>query len=256
MDKYGKTALVFPGQGAQSIGMGKALYDSSKAAKAVFELIEKSRKGTLALMFEGNREELSLTINTQPCIFAVSMAFAESLKEQGIIPKVAAGFSVGEVAALTYAGAFSLEDGLKVVTKRAELMTICAEKTKGAMSAVLRLENDKIVQMCNDTGVYAVNFNCPGQIVVSGEQDKMTEFNTAVTAAGGRAVPLAVSGAFHSPLMADAAKEFRKYLDTIKINALQIPVIANVTAKPYDSDIKDIFAIQIQSPVLWQQTVE
>ena len=253
-----KLAFVFPGQGAQVPGMGKALCEASDSAKAVFDSLEAIRPGLKELCFNGTKEELSLTINTQPCIFAVSMANAAALAEQGIMPNVVAGFSLGEACALTFAGAMSLSDGFRAVIKRAELMTECASQSKGAMSVVIKLDASSVEKIALEYGVYAVNYNCPGQTVVSGLADKIVEFNKAVATAGGRALPLAVSGAFHSPLMADAAKGFRDYLDTLDIVAPMLPVYANGTARAYSTNVdelKDTFASQIASPVLWEQTV-
>jgi len=254
-----KTAFVFPGQGAQFTGMGKELYSSSPAAKKVFDALAAIKPDLLTLCFEGTKEELSLTINTQPCIFAVSMANAAALTEQGIKPVAVAGFSLGEVCALTFSGVLSREDGFKAVIKRAEFMTECASKSKGSMSAVLKLETAALENLAKTHGVYPVNYNCPGQIVVSGEADKMAEFNTAVGTNGGRAIPLAVSGAFHSPLMNEASKNFREFLDTLTLNSPTIPVYANATASEYPKDLKelkDLFASQISNPVRWEQTVK
>jgi len=249
-------ALVFPGQGAQFPGMGRELYQKSVAAKNIFDIAEKIRKGTIDQIFSASKEELSLTINTQPCIFTVSLAFSESLKEQGVFAGAAAGFSAGEAAALTYAGVLSFEDGFKTVCKRAELMSDAASKTKGSMAAVLRLGEEDVLKLCEKSGVYAVNFNCPGQIVVSGEERSMAEFCEKVNQAGGRALPLAVSGAFHSPYMTNASEEFLEYLKTVRISAPKIPVYANLNAKPYGNDIIDTFSKQMKSPVLWQQSIQ
>jgi len=254
-----KTAIVFPGQGAQFAGMGKELYEISPAAKKVFDAAEDLRKGTLNQCFNGTKEELSLTLNTQPCIFTVSLAHAASLKERGITAGAVAGFSAGELSALAYAGVFSCEDGLKAVCKRAELMHERAQKQKGSMSAVMRLDEGAVLKLCAECGVFAVNFNSPGQIAVSGAEPAMAAFNVRVAESGGRAVPLAVSGAFHSPLMAEAALEFSKYLKGVKVSPPEIPVYANLTAKPYEADadaIKQTLAAQMQDPVLWRQTVE
>jgi len=254
------SVLVFPGQGAQFSGMGKDLYETCDAAKAVFDTLEAIRPGLIQTCFAGTKEELSLTLNAQPCIFAVSMAFAAHVKAQGHAPQATAGFSVGEVAALTYAGVMTLEDGFNAILKRAEFMHACTLANPGAMSAVLRLETAKVEELAAQHGVYPVNYNCPGQIVVSGGTEPMAAFNASVAQAGGRAMPLAVSGAFHSPYMAEASKNFRAYLQGVTFSTPTIPVYANVTAKPYeattDTDkLKDIFAIQIQNPVRWEQTV-
>jgi len=253
------TALVFAGQGAQYTGMGKELYYSSKVAKQVFDELESIRKGTIDQCFSAPKEELSLTINTQPCVFAVSYAHAMALKSNGLSPKAIAGFSLGEVAALTCAGVLTLKDGFRAVIKRAEFMHDCTNKHKGTMSAVLRLEQLAVEELAKKHGVYPVNYNCPGQIVVSGELDKMQEFNASVNSSGGRAMLLPVSGAFHSPLMAAASDNFAKHLGTLKLSKPNLPVYSNVTAKEYPTDtikIKELFANQIKSPVQWISTIK
>ncbi|MCL2847461.1 MAG: ACP S-malonyltransferase [Firmicutes bacterium] len=253
-----KKAILFPGQGAQASGMGKALYESSFVAQEVFDKLEAIRSGTIKQCFEGSKEELSQTINTQPCIFAVSMANAMATVGEFTELPIVAGFSLGEVVALTFAGVMSLEDGFRTVVERAKLMNEATSEVKGTMSAVLRLETEVIERLASENGVYTVNYNCPGQVVVSGEVDNMAKFNEAVNSAGGRAMPLAVSGAFHSPYMKSASDKFRKFLDTIEISPPKMSVYSNVTAKPYPNDIekiKDLFASQISSPVLWEQTV-
>lgn len=250
-------AFVFSGQGAQFPGMGLDLYQTSAAAKRVFDLCDGIRNGTINQCFYGSKEELSLTVNTQPCMFAVSLAAAEAFKEQGFLPCALAGFSVGEIPALTFAGVFSFEDGFNVVCKRAQLMQTAAQNTKGAMAAILKLTEEKVVELCRETQVYPVNFNCTGQTVVAGESGKMAAFYAVVAQNGGRAMPLSVSGAFHSPYMDQAAAGLLEYLKTIKVNPPRIPVYANKTAMPYDPDcIRETLAAQVNSPVLWQKSIQ
>jgi [acyl-carrier-protein] S-malonyltransferase len=255
----GKIAFVFSGQGGQYSGMGKELYDCSPAAKRVFDIAEKQRYGTSEQCFNGSKETLSITINTQPCLYCVDLAAAEALKEAGILPDAVAGFSLGEIAALTYAGVFTYEDGFSFVCKRAELMHIAAEKSSSAMAAVLKLDNETVIKLCLQHDVYPVNFNCPGQLVVAGKKESFGKFGEAVADAGGRMIPLAVSGGFHSPFMNEASDRLRMELISFEVFMPKLPVYANYSAEPYESDInniKNLIARQVNNPVLWQKTIE
>lgn len=248
-------AVVFAGQGAQYSGMGKDLYENSAAARMIFDTADSVRDDISKLCFDGTAEELSQTINTQPAMLAMDLACAESLREAGIVADCTAGFSLGEIAALTYAGAINLSDSFKLICKRAEFM---AESTEGSMVAVLKLSNADVEQLAQQHGVYPVNYNCPGQISVAGAIYKLESFSQAVSESGGRSIKLAVSGAFHSPYMQGASARLSEVLDTLKI-ALQtdgIPVYSNVTAKPYTNDVRSLLSKQVMSPVLWQQTIE
>lgn len=252
----GKIAFVFSGQGAQKSGMGKTLAEGSKAALAVFETADLVRPGTSEQCFSGTDEELGITINTQPCLWCVDLAAAKALEEAGVKADAVAGFSLGEMAALTFAGVCDTKEGFDIVIKRAELMQAATEKFPGGMAAVLKLAPETVESLSAEHGVYPVNYNCPGQIVVAGEKDKLPAFIEAVTANGGRALPLAVSGGFHSPMMNEAAEEFKSFLATKSLSAPKIPIYANYTALPYDGGIAELASVQMKSPVRWQQTVE
>ena len=251
-----KTVFVFSGQGAQYPSMGKELYENSPAAKAVFDMAETIRPGTIKQCFEGTKEELSITINTQPCMFAVDLAAAAAVKEAGINPDYIAGFSLGEIAAVAFAGILSYEEAFKLVCRRAELMDKAATENKGAMAAILKLTTDKVEEICKKYNkAWPVNYNCPGQTVVAASEDEMDALCEDVKAE--KAVKLAVSGAFHSPFMESASKGLAEYLDGITLSEPTIPVYANLTAKPYTlSDAKELLAKQVMNPVKWQTTVE
>lgn len=253
----GKTVFVFSGQGAQVPGMGKSLYDNSDAAKAVFDMAESIRPGTLKQCFEGTKEELSETINTQPCVFAVDLAAAAAVAEKGIRPDYVAGFSLGEIAAIAFAGMITYEDAFRLVCKRAEVMDKAAKENKGAMAAVLKLTPEKVEEICSSfEKAYPVNYNSPAQTVVAASEDEIDELCAKVKAEKGKAVKLAVSGAFHSPFMNSASDALAEYLEGVELKEPEIPVYANVTAQPYEGDYKALVAAQVKSPVKWQTTVE
>ncbi len=252
----GAVAFLFAGQGAQYPGMGESLSHCSPAAQAVFAMADALRPGTSNQCFQGTKEELSRTVNTQPCLFAVDLAAACAVREAGIVPQAVCGFSLGEVAALTYANAFSHADGFRLVLKRAEAMQRAAEQKKGGMAAVLKLSNETVEMLCaSHPGVYPVNYNCPGQLVAAGEQAALERFCNSVQLAGGRAMPLAVNGAFHSPYMAEAAEEFYQLLSDFSFHTPSCPVYANVTAEPYAPPYANLLALQIASPVRFEQSI-
>ena len=252
-----KTALVFSGQGAQYPGMGKELYECSPAAKAVFDMAEAIRPGTIKQCFEGTKEELSVTINTQPCVFITDLAAAAAAAEKGIKPDFAAGFSLGEIAAIAFAGMLSYEDAFRLVCKRAELMDKAAKECPGAMAAVMKITPEQTEEICAGfKKAYPVNYNSPAQTVVAADVSEIDELCEKVKALKGKAVKLAVSGAFHSPFMDAASQGMAEYLKDIELKAPQIPVYANYTAQPYEGDYKELVAMQINHPVRWQKTVE
>ena len=252
----GAVAVLFAGQGAQYTGMGRELYEASAAARAVFDMADRLRPGTSEQCFGAPKEELSQTINTQPCLFAVDLAAARALEEAGLRPDAVAGFSLGEVAALTFAGVLSDEDGFRLVIRRAQFMQREAEKVAGGMAAVLKLQDERIEELCKEyPGVYPVNYNCPGQLVVAGEKNALAAFCAAIAQCGGRALPLAVNGAFHSPYMAEAAGALTEELSHYILNTPLYPVYANCTAQPYADSIAPTLAQQVQSPVLWKQSI-
>lgn len=252
----GKIAFVFPGQGTQYSGMGLDLFRGSPAACKIFHLADQIRPGTSSQCFSGSDEDLAQTHIAQPCLFAVELAAAAAAVEAGISPSAVAGFSLGEIAALTFSGAVSFEEGFKMVCLRGELMRDDAEKCDASMVAVLKLDASTVEHLCSlYKYVYPVNYNCPGQISVSGERAELEDFIKSVKAAGGRAVPLRVCGGFHSPFMASAAVRFGEALKDVCFCSPKIPLYSNYTASLYADDFISSLSMQICSPVRWQDIV-
>lgn len=251
-----KIAFLFAGQGAQYPGMGKSLYETSPAARRVFDRVQALRPGTLEQCFFGDVQLLAQTENTQPCLFAVDYACAAALQEAGVCADFAAGFSLGEVAAAAFCGILSFDDAFALVCRRGQLMAEAAKAHPGAMTAVLKLDEATVDALAGAYDqVFPVNYNCPGQIVVSGQPDQLAAFEADVAGRGGRTMRLKVSGGFHSPFMAQAAQGLSDYLQSYSFSAPRIALYANATARPY-GDPKTLLPLQVKSPVLWQRTID
>jgi [acyl-carrier-protein] S-malonyltransferase len=255
-----KKAFVFPGQGAQKVGMVKDLYDAYPIVRELFEEADDSLGFSLTrLIFEGPDEELMKTANTQPAILTASTACCRVLAQEGLTPDIAAGHSLGEYSALVAAGALTFADAVRTVRLRGQFMQEAVPLGAGGMAAILGLAEDKIKEICADISaqggvVQAVNFNCPGQIVIAGKIKSVEAAAEAMKEAGAkRAIMLHVSAPFHSSLMEPAAKRLAEVLDDIAISDAKIPVVANVNGKieTAAADIKTALVKQAASPVLW-----
>ncbi|AIQ18068.1 malonyl CoA-ACP transacylase [Paenibacillus sp. FSL H7-0357] len=261
----GKIAFVFPGQGAQAVGMGKDVYDALPDSRAVFEKGDEVLGFPLSkLVFEGPDSELKQTVNTQPALVTTSVAYLEALNKHGLKPDYVAGHSLGEYSALVASGVLSYEDAVSLVRLRGRFMEEAVPGGQGAMAAVLGAEREALAELCNNISaegnpVELANVNCPGQIVVSGSLEGVNAVVQRVKEAGGkRAIPLEVSGPFHSSLMKEAAERLAAELKDVTFNAPSVPVIANVTASPVTDpeEIRGLLVRQVFSPVLWQDSVE
>ena len=253
----GKIAFVFSGQGAQKAGMGKAFYETNETVKALFDGAEALRAGTLAQCFAGTAEELKETQNTQPCLYLADLAAAIALAEAGITPNGVAGFSLGEIPALAFAGAYSFLDGFQIACARGNAMAKAAAEHPASMLAVMKLEKKTIQEICKKfKQVYPVNDNAPGQLVVAGAKEEMEAFNQAIREAGGRGVPVAVGGGFHSPFMDEAAKVFAAEIETFERKQPAIPVYSNFTTEPYGENVLELMTNQINHSLRWQESIE
>ena len=258
-----KLAFVFPGQGAQKVGMGKDFYDNYDVAKKMFkEADEALGYSIMKMCFEGPEEDLKLTANTQPAILTISCIANEILKENGIQPEITGGHSLGEYSALVAAGVLNFQDAVALVHKRGSYMQEAVPVGEGGMAAIIGVDRDKIVEVCQqvsaESPVQAVNFNCPGQIVIAGATKGVELAVEELKAAGAKkAVILPVSAPFHSTLMKPAAEKLAVELDKVTISDAKIPVVANVSAEILTKaeDIKASLVAQAASPVLWVDCV-
>lgn len=258
-DNKKRIAFLFGGQGTQYVGMGKDVFDCGKEGKRIFGMGENLKPGISELCFNGPAEELIKTKNAQPCLYLTELSYAFELKNRGIEPVAAAGFSFGEIPALAFGGAVEPEDGFLLAVERGKEMEIVSEEMPGEMVAVLNLGEEKTKEICAEIGdYYAVNFNCPGQITCSGKAEKTIEFINKIKGNGGRAVKLATSGAFHTPYMKAAGEKLAKFLENVKIRKTEIPVYGNSTAMKYPDEVKGIkenIIRQLSSSVMFEKTL-
>lgn len=256
-----KIGFLFPGQGAQSVGMGKDLYDKYEEYRNVYEEAKRLTGIDIAnLTFNSDEEELNQTKNTQICILTMSLAILKLLEKQGIKAESSIGLSLGEYAALVSSNAISFEEGIKIVKTRGELMQNLCPKGDWSMAAILGLEEEKVVKICNGIEGFVVpaNFNCPGQIVISGEKNAVNKAMEEMKLAGAkRALELKTSGPFHTEKLEEASKALRKELESITINGFNHKVIKNLDGKEYTNkdNVKDILSNHITNPVRFEQGI-
>lgn len=259
-----KIAWIFPGQGSQSVGMGKDLYDTFDAAKTIFKQADETLGMSISKMcFEGPEEELQLTKNTQPALLTVSYACMKAIEEINdgsfVAADYLAGHSLGEYTALAVANVLDFSTAVYLARERGRLMYEAGQQSPGAMSAVMGLDEDVLTAICRDTATVIANYNTPGQLVISGMKDDVLKASEQAQSAGAsRVVPLNVSGAFHSPLMKPAQEGLTEIIDKLEFGDPDIPVIANTTALPLTSgdQVKKELIDQLCNGVQWQRSIE
>ncbi len=256
----GKTAFIYPGQGAQKSGMGKDFYDTFPVAKAIFDKADEILDVSVTELCFTEDERLNQTAYTQPALVTTCLAITAVLEEKGIRPDVTAGLSLGEYAAIATAGGFSAEEAIRTVRARGIFMEEAVPDGKGAMAAVLGMEVSQIEKVLSKIeGAYIANYNCPGQIVITGMKEAVDKACEALKEAGcKRCLPLKVSGPFHSPFLKEAGEKLGEFMKETELHALEIPYVTNVTAE-YVRDIdetKDLLVRQVASSVKWIQSVE
>lgn len=255
-------AFLFPGQGSQYINMGKELYENIEECKNIFDKGQEILGMPIKeLIFEGSNEELTRTKNSQPAILLTSLACQKALELEGISADYTVGLSLGEYGALIYSGVLSFEDGLRLIKKRAEIMDSAVSSEEGTMAAVLKLSEEKVQDLINRASKFGLvegaNYNCPGQVVISGEHEAIKQSVKIAKELKGIAIPLKVSGPFHSSMYEKASHEFYRELEKANINEPIKTVYSNVKGEPYEKedDIRELLRLQIMSPVLFEKSI-
>ena len=249
-----KKAFLFAGQGAQVVGMAKELKEIA-SVQELFAIADKICPEVVKIMLEGSQELLNQTLYTQPAMYLADLAYACAEVEKSGMPDAVLGFSVGEIPALAFAGSYTVEDGFKIIMKRAELMENYTKRNSGCMIAVLGLEKERVEALCDGENTQAANYNGAKQTVVACKQEAEAEFMAKVKAAGGRAMKLKVSGMFHCTELQPESKEFAEFLKTIELKEPNLPVYANLTAKPYGAEIVETLAKQMSSAVRFIESI-